>query len=90
MKSTSRPGCQTPSVSRPSQHHPNPAPGSTPQAAAAAKDDAKKRDGGVVGVMKAVYDKIVAATPAPNATPQSSAAMADKKDQAKQITPDAK
>jgi hypothetical protein len=81
-------GCKT--HARPSQHHPNPAPGSTPEAAAAAKNDAAKRDGGVVGVMKRVYDKIVASTPAPNATPQSSAAMADKKDQAAKMTPDAK
>ena len=86
----SRPGCATPSMSRKANCHPNPPPGSSPQAAAAAKKDAEKRDGGVVGALKAVYDKIVANTPAPNATPASSAAMADKKSQAKEITPDAK
>jgi hypothetical protein len=85
----SRPGCSTPSMSRQANCHPNPPPGSSPQAATAAKKDIPKREG-VVGVMKAVYDKIMANAPAPDTNPQSRAVIADKKEQAEKITPDAK
>jgi hypothetical protein len=81
-----------PNHPRRSQHHPNPPPGSSREAASAANNDAKKRDGGVVGVLKMAYNKMMSTAPSVVAagSPQSAAAMADKKDQAKQITPDAK
>jgi hypothetical protein len=70
--------------------HPNPPPGSSPQAAAAAKKDAEKRDGGVMGALKTAYNKMMSSAPTPDANPQSRAVIADKKEQADKITPDAK
>lgn len=65
----------------------NPPPGATPTAAAAAKDDMKKRDNPDQGLVKTLINKAVAAmTPAPVPTPnQSSNALADRKDQANQL-----
>lgn len=70
----------TPNIARPSQPHPNPAPGATKEAAAAAKQDAAKRDGGVIGALKAAYKKMTDSTPKPGNV-QSAAALADRKDQ---------
>lgn len=72
-------GCQN--VSRPCQPHPNPAPGSTPQAAAAAKNDAKKRDDSLGGMLKAAYKKMTSTAPAAPSANKSGAALADRRDQ---------
>ena len=71
-------GCRN--VARPCQQHPNPAPGSSPQAAAAAKADAAKRNDSS-STLSRMLKKLV---PTPSATPastQSAGAIADRRDQ---------
>lgn len=77
-----RPGDPCKTVCRPSQHHPNPAPGASPEAAAAAKKDAEKRN---VGPLTTAFRKLFP-TPTPTPAPQQSAlALADRKDQAAKL-----
>lgn len=83
MKTTHRPGCATPNIPRQSQPCFNPPPGSSPEAAAAAKKDVAARESAIKSAINAVVKMLP--TPAPQPANQSAAALADKKDQASKL-----
>lgn len=90
-KPTSWAGCSTPNECRPSQKYPNPPPGSTPEAAGAAKKD-------MVTALKEKAQALVAKVVTPVASTanrvtqqgptQGSKALADRRDQEAKLKTD--
>lgn len=82
----SRPGDPCKTICRPSQPHPNPAPGASPEAAAAAKNDVKKRTESS-SVIDTLLKKLMPGPPVASEN-KSAAALADRKDQEKKLGSD--
>jgi hypothetical protein len=90
-KPTSWAGCSTPNECRPSQKYPNPPPGSTPEAAAAAKKDMatalkEKAQALIAKVVTPVATNVQRATA--QGPTQGSKALADRRDQEAKLKAD--